>query len=163
MESFVIHIGIYESWAALLPIPVRRRAIKAWNPASRGSQGSSAESRIILNIDKEKLGMNRIQRFSADEHGFVVSSELVLIGTILVLGVVVGLATVRDQVVQELGDLALAISNINQSYSFSGVTGHTSSVAGSIFDDQLDFCDSNTDVAATEPACISVQITASNE
>ncbi|WP_299468643.1 hypothetical protein [uncultured Gimesia sp.] len=107
--------------------------------------------------------MNMLSKFWNDEAGFVVSSDLVLIGTILVLGVVVGLATVRDQVVQELGDLALAISNINQSYSFSGVTGHTSSVAGSIFDDQLDFCDSNTDVAATEPACISVQITASNE
>ncbi len=107
--------------------------------------------------------MNMLTNFWNDEAGFVVSSELVLIGTILVLGVVVGLATVRDQVVQELGDLALAISNINQSYSFSGVTGHTSSTAGSIFDDELDFCDSNTDTAATEPACISVQITATNE
>lgn len=102
--------------------------------------------------------MNMLSRFWNDEAGFVVSSELVLIGTILVLGVVVGLATVRDQVVQELGDLALAISNINQSYSFSGVTGHTSSVAGSIFDDTLDFCDANTDPANAEPACISVQV-----
>ncbi|WP_298869135.1 hypothetical protein [uncultured Gimesia sp.] len=104
-----------------------------------------------------------LTNFWNDEAGFVVSSELVLIGTILVLGVVVGLATVRDQVVQELGDLALAISNINQSYSFSGVTGHTSSTAGSLFDDQLDFCDSSVDPSAAEPACISVQITASAE
>lgn len=107
--------------------------------------------------------MNMLSKFWNDEAGFVVSSELVLIGTILVLGVVVGLATVRDQVVQELGDLALAISNINQSYSFSGVTGHTSSVAGSIFDDELDFCDSDTDTAGAEPACISVQVAAELE
>jgi len=104
--------------------------------------------------------MNMLSNFWNDEAGFVVSSELVLIGTILVLGVVVGLATVRDQVVQELGDLALAISNINQSYSFSGVTGHTSSTAGSLFIDELDFCDANTDPVANEPACISVQIPA---
>ncbi|MFK7777712.1 MAG: hypothetical protein QM501_06270 [Gimesia sp.] len=104
-----------------------------------------------------------LSNFWNDEAGFVVSSELVLIGTILVLGVVVGLATVRDQVVQELGDLALAISNINQSYSFSGVTGHTSSTAGSIFDDELDFCDSNSDEPTEEPACISVQIPGSPE
>ncbi len=104
--------------------------------------------------------MNMLTKFWNDEAGFVVSSELVLIGTILVLGVVVGLATVRDQVVQELGDLALAISNINQSYSFSGVTGHTSSTSGSLFDDQLDFCDSDTDVSTDEPACINVQISA---
>ncbi|QDT42253.1 hypothetical protein Pan241w_23350 [Gimesia alba] len=107
--------------------------------------------------------MNMLTKFWNDEAGFVVSSELVLIGTILVLGVVVGLATVRDQVVQELGDLALAISNINQSYSFSGVTGHTSSVAGSIFADALDFCDSNADISTEEPPCISVQIDPSNE
>ncbi|MDF1743671.1 MAG: hypothetical protein P1V19_08245 [Gimesia sp.] len=104
-----------------------------------------------------------LTNFWNDEAGFVVSSELVLIGTILVLGVVVGLATVRDQVVQELGDLALAISNINQSYSFSGVTGHTSSTAGSIYIDLLDFCDAATDNAAAEPACISVTIPASAE
>ncbi|HAH47141.1 MAG TPA: hypothetical protein DCM07_20260 [Planctomycetaceae bacterium] len=99
-----------------------------------------------------------LNKFWNDEAGFVVSSELVLIGTILVLGVVVGLATVRDQVVQELGDLALAISNINQSYSFSGVTGHTSSTAGSMFEDLTDFCDPTTDTADEEPACIFVQI-----
>ncbi|MEQ8851456.1 hypothetical protein [Gimesia sp.] len=104
--------------------------------------------------------MNMLNKFWNDEAGFVVSSELVLIGTILVLGVVVGLATVRDQVVQELGDLALAISNINQSYSFSGVTGHTSSVSGSQFVDQTDFCDTNVDTAGLEPACINVAIAA---
>ncbi|WP_417390771.1 hypothetical protein [Gimesia sp.] len=107
--------------------------------------------------------MNMLNKFWNDEAGFVVSSELVLIGTILVLGVVVGLATVRDQVVQELGDLALAISNINQSYSFSGVTGHTSSTAGSVFADLTDFCDTTTDTAGVEPECISVQITATPE
>lgn len=107
--------------------------------------------------------MNMLNKFWNDEAGFVVSSELVLIGTILVLGVVVGLATVRDQVVQELGDLALAISNINQSYSFSGVTGHTSSTAGSVFADLTDFCDPITDGAGTEPACIFVQAEAEPE
>ena len=104
--------------------------------------------------------MNMLTKFWNDEAGFVVSSELVLIGTILVLGVVVGLATVRDQVVQELGDLALAISNINQSYSFSGVTGHTSSTAGSVFADLTDFCDTTADASGSEPECINVQIPA---
>lgn len=104
--------------------------------------------------------MNMLNKFWNDEAGFVVSSELVLIGTILVLGVVVGLATVRDQVVQELGDLAMAISNINQSYSFSGVTGHTSSVSGSRFIDRTDFCDSNSDPGGDEPYCINVTIQA---
>lgn len=104
--------------------------------------------------------MNTFTDFWNDEAGFIVSSELVLIGTILVLGVVVGLATLRDQVVQELGDLALAISNVNQSYSYSGVTGHSSSTSGTSFADLTDFCDTNTDVAATAPECISLEIAA---
>jgi len=98
-----------------------------------------------------------------DEAGFIVSAELVLIATILVLGMIVGLVSVRDQVVQELGDIALAIGFINQSYSFSGITGHTSSTAGSAFDDESDWCDTTPDVSGAPPACISVQIPAEVE
>ena len=98
--------------------------------------------------------MNLLCRLWNDQSGVVVSAELVIVATILVLGMIVGLTTVRDQVVQELGDLALAIASINQSYSFSGATGHHSSTAGSIHIDLLDDCDTNSDVAGGEPACI---------
>ena len=37
--------------------------------------------------------MNRLQQFHTDEDGFVVSSELILIATILVVALVVGLGT----------------------------------------------------------------------
>ncbi|NLF67705.1 MAG: hypothetical protein GX575_01480 [Candidatus Anammoximicrobium sp.] len=94
----------------------------------------------------------------SDERAFVVSSELVLIATIMVIGMVVGLVTVRDQVVQELADMAAAVSRTEQAFSFSGVTGHSSSIAGSAFDDVVDFCD-NFNLAGTtvdqpgQPAC----------
>ena len=100
----------------------------------------------------------------ADEAGFVVSTELVLIATTLVIGMIVGLVTVRDQVVQELGDLALAIGNINQSYVYEGVTGHTSATAGSDFLDDQDFCEiDGVDPPNAEPACIVVQEPPSDE
>jgi hypothetical protein len=76
-----------------------------------------------------------------DDLGFVISAELILVATILVIGMIVGLATLRDQVVQELGDVGAAFSQLVQSYSFSGITGHTSSTAGSAFEDFTDFCD----------------------
>ena len=101
--------------------------------------------------------MKVLMQLWRDDLGFVVSAELVLIGTILVIGMIVGLASVRDQVVQELGDLALAIGQINQSYSFSGITGHTSSVAGSAFVDTLDFCDDAAEQTPGQPpACIAI-------
>ncbi len=87
--------------------------------------------------------MRMLQQVWQDEAGFVVSTELVLVATILVIGMVVGLATVRNAVVQELGDVALAIANTNQSFQYSGVTGRldSSATAGSFFTDNEDFCD----------------------
>ncbi len=85
--------------------------------------------------------MKLLTRLWADEAGFVVSSELVLIATVMVIGLLVGMTTVRDQVVQELADVADAVSEIDQSYSYSSVIGHTSSTAGSIFTDTEDDCD----------------------
>ncbi|QDT33566.1 hypothetical protein Mal48_28190 [Thalassoglobus polymorphus] len=78
-----------------------------------------------------------------DESGFVVSTELVIIATILVIGMLVGLTTIRDQVVTELADVADAISALDQSYAFSDITGHASSTAGTMFDDEADFCDAS--------------------
>lgn len=101
-----------------------------------------------------------------DEVGFIISSELVLVATILVIGMIVGLTTVRDQVVQELGDIAMAFSDLTQSYSFTGVSGHTSSTAGSDFNDQTDFCDAAPSQDAdgnNTPACINVQVGPSEE
>ena len=81
------------------------------------------------------------RRLIQDEAGFVLSTELVLTATILVIGLVVGQATVRDQVVTELVDVADASSAIDQGYDYSEVTGHAARTAGTVFDDVADFCD----------------------
>ena len=110
--------------------------------------------------------MKLFQRLWSDEAGFVVSSELVLIATVLVVGLLVGMATVREQLVQELGDVADAISEINQSYSFSSITGHHSSTAGSFFNDTEDECDqdmNNNSDAGNEAQCIDVAVAADPE
>jgi hypothetical protein len=85
--------------------------------------------------------MKVLSRLWSDEAGFVISSELVLVATILVIGMVVGLTTIRDQVVQELADVAGAISDVNQSYHYGDLRGHHSWSAGSDFKDKQDFCD----------------------
>lgn len=103
--------------------------------------------------------MSILKRFWKDEAGFVITTELILIAVILVIGLIAGLTTLRDQVVQELGDLATAIGAINQSYSFSGVIGHSASTAGSIYVDLLDFCDGpQQQTAGYEPECLNVHM-----
>lgn len=62
-------------------------------------------------------------RLGSDERGFVVTSELVLIATLCVLGLVTGLTCLRQAVNAELGDVASAIGSLNQSYSYSGKHG----------------------------------------
>lgn len=93
-----------------------------------------------------------------DEAAFVISAELVLIATILVIGMIVGMSTIREQVVQELGDIALHLGQMNQSYSFSGVTGHHASTSGTASIDQSDDCDDLFlgDPQTDPPACIAM-------
>lgn len=73
-----------------------------------------------------------------DEHGFVVSSELIFVATLLVVGLVTGLSEVRNQVLGELADVADAISELDQSYSFHQVTSTNASTKGAFVVDQND-------------------------
>lgn len=86
-----------------------------------------------------------------DECGAVISAELVLVLTILVIGVIVGLSEVATAVNTELNDISNAIGALDQSYAFTGFkgtgaggTGKLKSVtAGSRFTDAHDDCDKN--------------------
>ena len=81
-----------------------------------------------------------------DEAGFIVSAELVLVSTIVVIGMIVGLAEVANGINQELEDVASAFGALNQSYHYSGFCGHKGHVVGSCFQDQKDFCDGQFDI-----------------
>jgi len=101
--------------------------------------------------------MTLVRRLWNDDAGFIVSTELALITTILVIGMVVGLTSIRDQVVQELADIGGMISQLNQSYSFSAITGHHSSTAGSFGVDLVDSCDvSCGDASGVGALCVDV-------
>ena len=79
-----------------------------------------------------------------DESGFILSAELVLISTILVLGLIVGLTSLQTAVVGELTDVSGAMRSLNQSYWYKGLTGRSvwgwcgmkSRTAGSAFVDR---------------------------
>lgn len=83
-----------------------------------------------------------------DEAGFIVSAELVLVATLLVIGLIVGLSEIQHAVVSELNDVADAIGELNQSYTFSGFhkndrNGLHAATYGSDFSDTVDDCDAN--------------------
>lgn len=115
--------------------------------------------------------MTMLQRLWADEAGFIVSAELVLVATMLVIGMIVGLTVLRNQVVQELADLGAALGMISQGYEYTGVqkvvTGNTfAQTDGSGWDDLIDECQNvagptpGADVSGGEPGGIDVTLPA---
>lgn len=94
-----------------------------------------------------------------DEAGFVVSAELVLIATLLVIGLIVGLSEVQHAVVAELNDVADGVGSVNQGFYYGGMSarknsgGYKSYAFGSSFHDTTDDCDNNQcDIACDCPA-----------
>lgn len=71
-----------------------------------------------------------------DEAGFVVSAELIFIATLLVIGLVTGWAALRAAVTSELTEVAQAISAIDQTYSYTGLTNCVSSTNGTAVTDK---------------------------
>jgi len=101
--------------------------------------------------------MKTMLRLWNEETGAIISAEIILVASILVIGVIAGLKSLRDSVVTELADVAQAISNINQSYSFSGASGHHAFNPGSQFVDLADFCDTSAAPVDTgNSKCVSI-------
>ncbi len=95
-----------------------------------------------------------IRRLHADECGAILSAELILILTLLVMGLVVGLSSLQGAIVSELTDVARAFGSLNQSYYVHGKSsyrygnrggchgcGLKAYTAGSSFTDHVDDCD----------------------
>lgn len=94
-------------------------------------------------------------RIWRDERGAVNAAEIVLIMTILCIGMFVGIKSFRDAAITEFADMAQALANLDQSFSFSlGLPSGTSSS----FVDGPDFCDGTTDqdLGTSGSKCVNV-------
>lgn len=106
--------------------------------------------------------MKTLRTLWKDDVGAVISVELILVITIVGIGLIVGLTTLRNAVVQELADTGAAVGSMNQSFTFSGVSGHASSTGGSNFTDQTDAGDTG-DIAGQGANCVQVNQAAAGE
>ena len=59
-----------------------------------------------------------LSRFIADDRGVVEGVNYLLLVTVVAIGMVAGLSSLRDQIVQSYGDSALALRNLDQSYAY---------------------------------------------
>jgi hypothetical protein len=80
--------------------------------------------------------MRQILELWSDDGGSgLLTSELLVIFTVLVIGVITGLTAVRQALVSELTETAQSLLALNQSYSFAGQANCESSTGGSAASD----------------------------
>jgi hypothetical protein len=73
---------------------------------------------LVLNFGEIEM-LNLLKALRQDEHGVILSAEIVIIGSLLVIGLITGLTCLQKSVNGELQDLAGAIGALDQTYSFS--------------------------------------------
>ncbi len=88
------------------------------------------------------------------DHASATTPEMLMVATVLLAGLVVGFSVVRDTVVAEISDIGGSVQDVNQTFSFQGVTRTGSSTHGSSVDDRTDFCDSPEDEVGAADNCI---------
>ena len=95
-----------------------------------------------------------IQKHWQDDHGTVISLELLSFAVIALIGMVVGFTSLRDAAISELSDVAGAFQDVTQCYSFNALVGHSSDTHGSSFVDATDHCDQPEDPFGGLDNCI---------
>jgi Flp pilus assembly pilin Flp len=91
-----------------------------------------------------------LSRLWNDDAGFTISTELLFVVTMLVLGLITGWTAVRNSVDSELTELANAISALDQTYSFIGLSNCDSFTAGTSVTDTYATMNSGTKAPTTQ-------------
>jgi|GEM_PF-6577519 len=81
--------------------------------------------------------------FIQQDAAFVISTELLLLATVAVLGLLVGIQNIRNTLYHEFEDLVETFGFLNQSYEYLGITdgdplNDGSTTSGGLFSDTVD-------------------------
>lgn len=112
------------------------RLIRRWLTAQFAVSGKKMKK---TNSHFQKL-RQLLNQFASSELGAMQVAEYLLMGTVITLGVLVGLVSYRDALVLEYGDIATAFQRIDQGYSYTingttysytdtGSSGHTNTIS----------------------------------
>ena len=94
-----------------------------------------------------------LRRLWGDTRGAMAPADLILMTAITAIGVIVGLVIVRDSVVQEMGDVAVALDNVDQSFGVQVVMSGVGTVYTALY---VDDAATLLDPVGSEPACLDV-------
>ncbi len=103
-------------------------------------------------------------RLAHDESGMHSPASMVLVFSITVIGSIVGLATLRDHIVQQFGDVSVALDSLDQSFRYSFYSdrngdGDFNDVGEFRFDGSYtDDSPTLRDINGVPPACLNLSI-----
>lgn len=95
-----------------------------------------------------------------DVRGGLAPMDMILVTSLTAIGAMIGLAVIRDAVVQEMGDVAVALDNVDQSFSGTIVHATLGTLWTASFSDDAATL---SDPAGAEPACLDVQVSPTDE
>ena len=112
--------------------------------------------------------MRFLGRLWSDERAAVSPISVILMTTILSIGAIVGLTTLRDHIAQQYGDVAVALRSLRQTYEYEvgvdvngdgDINDPEDCVMTGQFTDVIDLVDANN----APPACMNLQIAPTDE
>lgn len=110
-----------------------------------------------------------VARFIRDERGALLTMELILTATVVGIGVIVGLTSIRDSVTQEFGDVSAGMASIDHGYQYNEIVKAESidnmrfefQILGSGYTDESNYGEPiDVDPVDASPMCISITATA---
>lgn len=98
------------------------------------------------------MNLNSIRKLTRkllQDHGTVISAELIAVAVVAIVGLVAAFTSIRDSAIAELSDFAGSVQDINQSFTVNAVTSGSAVISGSAFFDATDAGDDPEDTAGT--------------
>jgi|SRR5580658_2265768 Flp pilus assembly pilin Flp len=74
-------------------------------------------ARVLLG---ETIMSKVLRHFWADDHGAVISTELILVVSILIFGVIAGLVALRNSIIASFGNIGDTLVELVPSFTYSG-------------------------------------------
>lgn len=132
-------VGIFASRACSMPLE--------WGVRCSGVLGRIVQPNNQPNNQSRNAGntMRSLHKtlcsFWREDAGFVLSTEMIIVLTLVVVAVIAAFTALREAIVTEMADTGASLARLNQSYAINGVSSHSSFGAGSLYLDSDDFCD----------------------
>lgn len=101
-----------------------------------------------------RTARNLLKQLTVCEQGAMQVTEYLLMGTVIALGVLVGLVSYRNSITLEYGDIAAAFDSLDQSYEyqFTDFVGGTATTRSPVFYDDTDGTNQSNTISVTSPA-----------